>query len=120
MKPAPTDDVMKLFILIPYASKDEFLRENPGCCQLTPYRSRQNIFGYDPEFISFNFPGNSPTIRPGDERASGKGNGMFNFRRKVRYLDQQGVRKEIEITETYIGVDNCGNPWSHRYYYIER
>ena len=111
----PMKELEKRFTLIPYGSKNEFLRENPGCCQFTPYRSQQNIFGYDFEFINLDLPGGSTPIRLGDERANGKGNGMFNFRRKVRYLDQQGVRKEIEITGTYIGVDNCGKPWRPRY-----
>ena len=85
-------DQEKRFTLIPYADKDEFLQANPGCCKR-----------------SWGMEG----VLEGDrfwrqERAEGYGDGMFNFRHKVRYMSQEGVRKEIETTNTYIIVFNCG------------
>jgi len=96
------DDARERFTLIPYDSKGEFLRENPGCCKLTTYPARQNIFGY--EILFFEEPSS------GNERASGMGDGMFVFKHKVRYMDQGGIRKEAEATKIYIGVNNCGYP----------
>ncbi|MDR1662566.1 MAG: hypothetical protein LBR95_09130 [Azoarcus sp.] len=90
------DDAKKRFTLIPYGGKDEFLRVNPGCCQLTWHRSE----GYEFEFWA---------------RAEGIGNGMFDFKHKVRYMDQEGSRKEIETTNTYTRVSNCGHPRSKFY-----
>jgi hypothetical protein len=84
-------NAQKQFTLIPYGGKDEFLRVNPGCCQLTWYGSEGYVFGFW-------------------ERASGIGDGMFDFKHKVRYVDQEGSRKEIETANTYIEVNNCGHP----------
>jgi len=98
MKGASSDDVKKRFTLIPYSSKEEFLRENPDCCQLT-WRGSEG----------YSFPVWDTGTFTGDGRVSGVGNGMFEFKYKVRYLDQQGTRKEIERT-SYIRVNNCGNP----------
>jgi len=86
-----TDDVKKLFTLIPYGSKEEFLRENPDCCELL----WGSVGKYD-----FGFWG----------RAKGIGNGAFNFRHKIRYMDREGIRKEVERTNLFIMVDNCGSP----------
>ena len=96
-------DAREWFTLIPYDSKDEFLRENPDCCKLTPYSAQQNIFGYD--LLIFEEPST------GNERASGMGDGMFVFKHKVRYMSQGGIRKKIETTKPYIMVNNCGYPW---------
>jgi hypothetical protein len=93
---ASLSGVEKRFTLIPYGGKDEFLRINPSCCQLTWHGSEGYFFGYQ-------------------ERAKGIGDGMFDFKHKVRYMDQEGSRKEIETTNTYMEVNNCGHP---RYRYL--
>jgi len=112
MKEASLDDVEKYFTLIPYGSKDEFLRENPDCCELIPYSSHQNMFI---PIVIFGDHGR------GDERASGRGDGKFSLKYKIRYMDGEGNRKETMIfplpardLNKYIRVDNCGNP---EYYY---
>jgi hypothetical protein len=93
MRRAPIDDLKNRFTLIPYSGKDEFLRVNPDCCQLTWHLSE---FGFW-------------------ERADGIGDGMFDFKHKVRYMNQEGSLKEIETTNTYIEVNNCGHP-GHNFY----
>lgn len=98
MKDASSDEVKKRFTLIPYGSKDEFLRENPDCCQLTWKGSE-----------GYNFPVWDSGLGTGDGLVSGVGNGMFVFKHKVRYMDQQGTRKETESTH-HISVSNCGTP----------
>ena len=95
------DDVEKRFTLIRYGSKDEFLRENPDCCQLT-WRGSEGL----------EFPVWDSGALTGDGLVSGVGNGMFAFKHKVRYMDQQGTRKEIETVNAYITVNNCGYPRS--------
>ena len=91
------EDLEKRFTLIPYGNKEEFLQANPGCCKRS--------WGITGEYEQFGFW----------ERAGGVGDGMFNFKHKVRYMDQKGIRKEIETTNVYIAVDNCGNA-KHRVY----
>jgi hypothetical protein len=95
--PFPHETAKQRFTLIPYTGKDEFLRENPDCCQRTWGLAEGEQFGTW-------------------ERVDGAGDGMFNFRHKVRYLDQQGVRKEIETTNTFIMVNNCGDSRGKFYY----
>jgi hypothetical protein len=97
------DETKNRFALILYGSKNEFLRENPGCCDLIPYWTKQNRFGY--EFLLFR---GDPS--PGNERATGMGNGMFAFKHRVRYLDRERNSKKIKTTKTYIYVGNCGFP----------
>ena len=82
-------DLEERFTLIPYADKEEFLQANPGCCKRSWGLAEGDQFGCR-------------------ERADGAGDGMFNFKHKVRYIDQEGVRKEIETTNSYISVNNCG------------
>ena len=92
------ENLEKRFTLIPYTDKETFLQANPGCCKrswgVTGDRYKQ--FGFW-------------------ERAEGAGDGMFNFRHKVRYMDKEGVYKEIETTNFYIAVDNCGREESRHY-----
>jgi hypothetical protein len=101
MKEASIDDLKKRFTPIPYNNKSEFLQENPDCCKPFPYPSHQDMFGYD----LFPLWGDEPEY--GSERASGMGEGIFAFKRKVRYMDREGGLKEIKTTETYT-VSNCG------------
>ncbi|MDR1850503.1 MAG: hypothetical protein LBQ75_10740 [Zoogloeaceae bacterium] len=101
MRGASRDDVEKRFTLIPYGGKDEFLRENPDCCQLT-WRGSEGL----------EFPVWDSGALTGDGLVSGVGNGMFAFKHKVRYMDQQGTHKEIETVNAYIKVNNCGYPRS--------
>ena len=82
-------DMEKRFTLIAYIDKDEFLRANPGCCKLSWGVAGGDRFGFL-------------------ERADDCGDGMFNFKHKVRYLDQQGTRKDVDSTNTYVTVGNCG------------
>jgi len=92
------DDVKKHFTLIPYSSKDEFLRENPDCCKLTWEGSE----GYDFPFLETGYG-------VGNGRADGVGDGMFDFKHKVRYMTQDRIRNEIEGAR-YITINNCGYP----------
>ena len=101
MRSYPWDYVEKHFSLIKYGSKEEFRRENLDCCKLIPYPSEQNRYGSRPLF---------GTPDPGNERANGMGNGMFNFKHKVRYMDEKGTRKEITTSHTVMMVGNCGYP----------
>jgi len=96
MRSAWDDDIDKQFTLLYYDSKDEFLRENPDCCQLT-WRSSEGD----------EFPVWETGVDVGNGLVNGIGNGMFKFNHKVRYLDRQGTRKEIDSTG-YIRVNNCG------------
>lgn len=91
------DDVEKNFTLLPYKSRREFFKENPNCCE----RSWGLVEG--DHFLFW-------------ERAHGAGDGMFNFKHKVCYKDKNGVRKEIETTNTFIMVYNCGGV-SDQFYY---
>ena len=83
-------DLQKRFTLIPHGDKEEFLRANPDCCNRS--------WGVTGEYEQFGFW----------ERTRGAGDGMFNFKHKVRNMDQEGARKEIESTSTYMMVHNCG------------
>jgi hypothetical protein len=90
-------DLEKRFTVIPYGSQDEFFQENPECCERTWGLVEGDQFGFW-------------------ERADGAGDGMFKFKHKVRYTDQDGSRKEIETTNTYIMVYNCGEARDRFYY----
>lgn len=106
MREASMNDGKQRFTLIPYSSKEEFVRENPDCCKLLPYPFRQDILGHE----IFLWGGESSL---GSERANGMGDGIFDFKRKVRYMDREGSRKEINIIKRYIAVSNCGYPNKH-------
>jgi hypothetical protein len=92
-----SEDLEKRFTLIRYGNREEFLQENPDRRGLTWGLQEGDWFGFW-------------------ERADGAGDGMFNFKHKVRYTDQEGSRKEIETTNTHIMVNNCGQP-RNRFYY---
>ncbi|MCL2022640.1 MAG: hypothetical protein FWG81_11450 [Betaproteobacteria bacterium] len=104
-------DLRERFTLIPYGSKSEFLQENPDCCELTPYTSPQNRYGGEELWFHDEYP------RRGNERANGMGDGVFDFKHKIRYMDQEGFRKEIESTIAFILVSNCGVPRDRRYHH---
>ena len=87
----------KKFTLIPYSSQEEFYLINPGCCERSWLMVEGEQFGFW-------------------ERAAGAGNGMFIFTHKVRYKTLDGTRKEINTTNTYMAVNNCGYP-TYRFYY---
>lgn len=90
-------EVEKDFKLIPYENFAEFLKENPKCCKLTDGSSDGNEFGFW-------------------ERADAKGNGMFDFKHKIRYRTQDGNIKEIISRKTYCLIYNCGTPRFCYYY----
>ena len=94
-----SDSLEERFKLIPYSSREENLKENPDCCE----RTWGEIC---PEIDQFFFR----------ERASGAGDGMFNFKHKVRYTAQSGTYKERETTNTFIMVNNCGGVTNKFYY----
>ncbi len=99
MESVSSNDLRKLFTLISYGSKEEFLRENPDCCKQTWGLMNTDQFGFW-------------------KRAIGDGNGMFNFRHKIRYMDQEGTRKEMESTRIFIMVNNCGYPKEKIYSWV--
>lgn len=81
------EDLENRFTLIPYGNKEEFLKENPECCELTTWDEQ---FGFW-------------------ERADGIGDGMFIFQHKIRYIDKKtGIHKEIMSKDTNYQVNNCG------------
>lgn len=82
----PRSELKKIFELIPYQSKSEFLKENPDCCEL--------------DQLYFDFW----------DRAAGSGNGTFVFKHKIRYRMPDGTTKEIVSQKTTIDVNNCGYP----------
>lgn len=88
---ASTQEIEKDFVIVPYASREDFLAANPQCCRLT-----------------WQTP--SGPIGAWQKAALGWGDGWFEFSHKIRYMDRGGVPKEIAATRTYYQVDNCGNP----------
>ncbi|MHA6833212.1 hypothetical protein [Ralstonia pseudosolanacearum] len=87
----------KIYTLIPYRSHAEFKRENSDCCKRT--------WG-EVEGDQFDFW----------ERSEGVGDGMFEFRHKIRYLDENGVAKVMISGRTYYMVSNCGYQRPRFYY----
>jgi hypothetical protein len=77
---------------VPYASADEFLRINEGCCEL---RHR------DPE-------GYRPSLY---ERLTGRSRTLVRLEFAVRYVDRYG--NPLSVTdEAFFAISNCGRPWS--------
>ncbi|MFE8101186.1 hypothetical protein RBA71_06745 [Brenneria goodwinii] len=80
-------NIEKRFTLIPYNNKEEFIKENPNCCERT--------WG----LAGFGFW----------ERIDGIGDGMFIFQHKIRYIDKETEDyREILSKQTYYQVNNCG------------
>jgi len=92
-----TDDMGRLYTLIPYQSSAEFRRENPDCCSRTWGNVEGDQFGFW-------------------ERADGAGDGMFEFRHRIRYVGEDGVEKVLVSTKTYYTVNNCGHPRTQFYF----
>lgn len=86
-----SDELKKIYTLIPYQSYAEFKRDNPDCCKRTWGGVEGDQFGFW-------------------ERSSGVGDGMFQFSHKIRYLDVNGVSKTLISEKTYYTVNNCGHP----------
>lgn len=85
------------FDLIYYKNVDEFLRENPDCCELTWGLVEGDQFGFF-------------------QRVDGKGNGMFDFKHKIRYRNKNGNYEEMMSSRTYYLVYNCGFPRLRSYF----
>ncbi len=81
----------KYFRIIPYKNKEEFLKINPECCELEWYHTEKFWFGFW-------------------ERAEGSGNGIFNFKHKIRYQLPDGSVRMIDSKNMYYQVNNCGEP----------
>ncbi|MEE3662983.1 hypothetical protein V2I52_13750 [Brenneria sp. g21c3] len=85
-----SDELEQNFALIHYSNKEEFLKENPECCERT--------WG-DVEGPQFRFW----------DRTDGAGDGMFIFRHKIRYIDKKtGAHKYIFSKYSHYQVNNCG------------
>ncbi|MFE8046229.1 hypothetical protein RBA63_11345 [Brenneria goodwinii] len=93
-----SDELEQHFTLIHYSNKEEFLKENPECCERTWGLLEGDQFGFW-------------------ERTDGAGDGMFDFRHKIRYIDKKnGTYKEIFSKKTYYEVNNCGYALGHYYF----
>lgn len=91
------EELQKTFTLVPYSSEVEFYQVNPDCCKRTWSMVEGDQFGFW-------------------ERTEGSGNGMFIFSHKIRYSSKDGGVKEIDSTNTYLAVNNCGYP-TYRFYH---
>ncbi|ATA25956.1 hypothetical protein JMY81_21365 [Brenneria goodwinii] len=84
------DELEQRFILIQYNSKEAFIKENPACCERTWGLVEGPVFDLW-------------------ERTDGIGDGMFDFRHKIRYIDKKhNTYKEIFSKYIYYQVNNCG------------
>ncbi|RLM17923.1 hypothetical protein BIY29_18820 [Brenneria alni] len=93
-----SDDLEQHFTLIHYSNKEEFLNENPDCCERTWGLVEGDQFRFW-------------------DRTDGAGDGMFIFRHKIRYIDKKtGMQKNIFSRNTYYDVNNCGYATGHYYY----
>lgn len=73
---------------IPYSGVDEFLKENPACCELRPYGTE----GYAPSAW---------------ERFTGGTSGFVFFEYSVKFIDRYGAHRSEKINES-MPVSNCG------------
>ncbi|MDX5629420.1 MULTISPECIES: hypothetical protein [unclassified Brenneria] len=85
-----SDELEQHFTLIHYRNKEEFIKENPTCCERTWGLVEGPVLGFW-------------------ERTDGIGDGMFDFRHKIRYIDNKtGTHKYIISKYSYYQVNNCG------------
>ena len=84
------DQLNSDFTLHHYASREQFLADNPDCCPLTWSLPEGERLGWW-------------------QRAKDSGDGYFHFRHKVRYTGPDGARKEIVAERVYYQITNCGH-----------
>jgi hypothetical protein len=76
---------------IPYASKDEFNRENPDCCRI----------------VSFNYPRDSGPQFTLLDQIGGNAAELVYVRYKERWTEYGQLKNQI-VDNSYLGLTNCG------------
>ncbi len=84
------DQLSRDFTLHPYASKEQFLADNPDCCSLTWSLPEGDHVGWW-------------------QKAKDSGDGYFHLVHKIRYTGPDGARKQIVASRVYYQITNCGH-----------
>jgi len=91
------EELRRDFTVVPYSSRDEFLAANPQCCHLIWILAEGMSIGTW-------------------EKADNSGDGFFDFKHRINYVDRQGTRRQITSKYTYWQVRNSGEAQDHFYH----